>query len=702
MPGNSPTHHGKMISRRPAEAAHPAADAVIVLDSNRIVRYFSAGDGSPDAETSQSMAGRPLADVVPPPAYRVLSEQIRYAEQHNTPWHGILTYQRSGESAPTPKRVHIFPLSGDGDTENRRYVLIEQAVQDEASPALPANMYLEISHALGLAQDSATLTALFLNKVQDLLGIYALGIGMLHGIRPDGSYNVRITYATRPWASWIGQTVSCEHFLQQSIQEQQFIYLSDTDTMACSSCILGQNLGQVREMLIVPLAIHDGTLGVLLAGSRSPIPPRQQQELRALASMFARALHRQSLHEGLATQIELLKKTQEELVRTEKLASLGVLLAGVAHELNNPLTSIILYAQLALENNPDETARHTLEQVLKLARRAARVIHGMLEFSSRKHIRREVVSLEEVIAETLSLIRHELQSRQIRVHTSLEPDLPPVIASAVQIQQVFINLIMNAIHAIVERQGAEDGPVDGLIEISAQALSEGNKRRIRLSVQDNGIGIPPDMQSHIFDPFFTTRGMKQGTGLGLSICHGIITRYGGKIWVRSAPGQGAAFFIELPAAAPEELRLYARRGETGSLSLQRLSPPQGAYRLLVVDDEESIREIFVRVLERAGYQVDTAADGLAAWNAILRQDYDLIVCDINIPKLPGDKLYARLSQTKPQAQPRIVFITGDTHNKEIQAFLSQTNNFFLTKPFELEDFIQTIAQALETLAQQPS
>ncbi len=681
---------------------YQTADAIIIIDSECTIQYIHTGSQNLAVCPRENLSGKPLAEFVTPQTYDVLHERVQRAIQERASWHGRLTYQRCGEDKPTTKEVYIFPLAEGSRQASPHYVILEQAVQSAPSPAfldIP-NIYLEISSALGLAQDSNTLSALFLNKVQDLLGIHALAIGMLQGVLADGSYNIRITYATKPWDSWIGKTVSCYHFLQQSIKEQHFIYLPETDIVACAPCPLGQTIGPVKEMLVIPLSIHEETLGVLIAGSLTKITIHQQRELRALASMFARALHRQSLHEGLATQIELLKKTQDELIRTEKLASLGVLLAGVAHELNNPLTSIILYTQLALENDPDDSVRHTLEQVLKLARRAAKVIHGMLEFSSRRHTRPEPVYLESAIRETLSLIRHELQTRQIQVRLNIAPNLPVVIASSVQIQQVLINLIMNAIHAIVERQGQEDGRTEGLIEISARTVQDAQGRRVRITVQDNGIGIPQEVQTQIFDPFFTTRGMKQGTGLGLSICHGIVTRYGGKIWAHSPPDGGAAFYIELPAASQEDIQAYARRRETGALSLKEHSRSGRTYRLLVVDDEESIREVFVRVLRRAGYQVDTVADGLAARETILKQDYDLILCDINIPRLPGDKLYERLAQEKPQVLPRIVFITGDTHNKHIQTFLSKTSNFFLTKPFELKDFIKVVTQALETLSQQ--
>jgi len=708
MPGNTQLEKAGItpnILMAGTGALYQAADAIIIIDSECIIQYIHASGKNLAACPRGNLSGRPLAEFSTPQTYPVLQERVQHAIQNGTPWHGQLTYQRCGEDAPTAKEVHIFPLAGNSQQAPPHYMILEQAVQPEQPPSPPdaPNIYLEISSALGLAQDSRTLSALFLNKVQDLLGIHALAIGMLQGVLPDGSYHIRITYATKSWDSWIGKTVSCYHFLQQSIKEQHFIYLPDVDPVACAPCPLGQTMGPVQEMLIIPLSIHEETLGVLIAGSTTEITLSQQRELRALASMFARALHRQSLHEGLATQIELLKKTQDELIRTEKLASLGVLLAGVAHELNNPLTSIILYTQLALENDPDDSVRHTLEQVLKLARRAATVIHGMLEFSSRKHTRPEPVYLEPAIRETLSLIRHELQTRQIQVRLDIAPDLPVIIASAVQIQQVLINLIMNAIHAIVERQGQEDGSADGLIEISAHTVQDTQGQRVRITVQDNGIGIPQEVQTQIFDPFFTTRGMKQGTGLGLSICHGIVTRYGGKIWVHSPPGGGAVFYVELPAARPEDIQTYTRRRETGALSLQGYALPESAYRLLVVDDEESIREVFGRVLKRAGYQVDTAADGLAAWEAIRKRDYDLILCDINIPRLPGDKLYKRLASEKPHVLPRIVFITGDTHNKHIQAFLSKTSNFFLTKPFELKDFIKVVTQALETLSsQEPS
>ncbi len=666
------------------------ADAIFIVDAEQILQYanFTATENCLPIEQH----GQPLTRLIPLTANETLYHHLEWVIATGRPWSGQLRYQRCGETQPTIKDVHIFPLGGSVP-----HYAITEHFPHQMSPSQEdyPGVYLEISNVLGVAQDSHTLSALFLHKVQELLGVYTLAIGLLEGVTPEQGYNIHISYATPPWDGWIDKNVLCSFLLRQSLDEQHIIHLTNLQQITTSHCIIGRNLGPIQELLIIPLAIENENLGVLLVGSLTTITHRQKKELRALASMFSRALHRQSLHENLNDQIALLKKTQAELIRTEKLASLGVLLAGVAHELNNPLTSIILYTQLALENLQQHPAREDLEQVLTLSRRAAQVIRGMLEFSARKHSRVEPVFIATALEDTLSLVKHEIKARRIQIHKDIAPELPAVLASSVQIQQVFINLIINAIHAITERQAQLPAPEVGQITIQAYVEAADTGQQVHITVRDNGIGMTEEVLRHIFDPFYTTREVGQGTGLGLSICHGIITRYGGKIWAESVPNQGSTFHVILPAATPEAIQQILRKRETGPLSGGTQIPCRDRpYRLLVVDDEASIRHIFTRVLKRAGYEVEAVDNGRDALTQILQQDYDLVLCDINIPRLSGDQIYRRLETEKPSMLQRVLFITGDTHNRQIQQFLSQTDAPFLTKPFDLEDFLRAVQEAL--------
>ncbi len=665
-------------------------DAITIVDDQLRIQYLKFPAG---VECAHDRAiGQPLALVFHPEENAPLYRRLEWVMYNRLPWTGRLRYRRCGDEKPVLRDVHIFSLNGDPE----HFVIAEHTPHEEIGKQYEqSDIYLEISRVLGVAEDVQTLSAIFLQKVQDLLGVYTLAIGLLEEITPDQGYVIQMAYATPPWDAWVGKKVACSDYLRQSLDERKMLHLTNLGAVAASHCLVGRHLGPVQELLIVPLLLGEEKLGVLLVGNVLPLNRRQKKELRALSSMFARALHRQALHEDLNTQLELLKKTQAELVQTEKLASLGVLLAGVAHELNNPLTSIVLYTQLALENLQDHPAHADLEQVLRLARRATRVIRSMLDFSANRHVRTEPVYLHEALKESLALLQHELATSQVQLKQNLAADLPPVLASGVQVQQVFMNLIVNAIYAIKEKRRQRPAQPAGHIWVTATQEEIGGDPWVHLMVKDDGIGMGPETLKRIFDPFYTTRQAGEGTGLGLSICHGIVARYGGKIWAESEPQQGSTFHVTMPVATPEVLKKIQARRQTGPLVY---APAQSCrkqpYRLLVVDDEESIRQVFTRVLRRSGYEVETVADGETALKHILQHDYDLVLCDINIPNLSGDQIYAELAQKKPDMLPRLLFITGDTHSHRIQQFISKVDNPFLAKPFDLDDFLRAVQQAL--------
>ena len=232
---------------------------------------------------------------------------------------------------------------------------------------------------------------------------------------------------------------------------------------------------------------------------------------------------------------------QQELALSSRLASIGELAAGVAHELNNPLTGIMGFSARLLRKSTDEEARRDLERVYHEAKRAAKVVTNLLTFARRREPKKEYLDVNDVMQAALELRAYELETGNIKVVTDLAPDLPRIIADQGQIQEVFLNIILNAEQAISESEGR------GELVIKTREI----KDRVRISFTNSGSTIPAEQMDKIFDPFFTTRGEKGGTGLGLSVCHGIVTEHGGRIYVNSKPGQGATFFVELPLTTEE-------------------------------------------------------------------------------------------------------------------------------------------------------
>jgi len=235
------------------------------------------------------------------------------------------------------------------------------------------------------------------------------------------------------------------------------------------------------------------------------------------------------------------KQLQQELYLASRLASIGQLAAGVAHEINNPLTGIIGFSQRLLRKSTDEEVSRDLERINREARRAAKVVANLLTFARRHEPEKGYLNINDIVRKTLELREYELKTENIEVALNLAPSLPEIMADSYQIQEVCLNIIINAEQAMTEAGGG------GKLSIRTQRV----KDCIRISFTDDGPGISVEQLDRLFDPFFTTRGDRSGTGLGLSVCHGIIAEHGGRIYARSKPGRGATLSVELPLKAEE-------------------------------------------------------------------------------------------------------------------------------------------------------
>jgi len=230
------------------------------------------------------------------------------------------------------------------------------------------------------------------------------------------------------------------------------------------------------------------------------------------------------------------KQLQQELNLSNRLASIGELAAGVAHEINNPLTGIVGFSQRLLRKNTDDNIRRDLERINNEALRAAKIVEGLLTFARRRESKKEYADINDIVKKALELRAYELKTSNIEVVTDLARSLPKARVDFHQIQEVFVNIILNAEQALTE---ANRG---GRLSIKTEEV----KDYIRSSFADDGPGIVAEHLNKVFDPFFTTRGERGGTGLGLSVCYGIVTEHGGRIYTKSKPGKGTTFFVELP------------------------------------------------------------------------------------------------------------------------------------------------------------
>jgi two-component system NtrC family sensor kinase len=381
----------------------------------------------------------------------------------------------------------------------------------------------------------------------------------------------------------------------------------------------------------------------------------------------------------LRDSMEQLKAAQEQLIQAEKLSALGELISGVAHELNNPLTGVMGYSQLLMTSQAPPEVKRNLDRINKEAVRCQKIVQNLLAFARRHRPERKLVDINDVVRSTLDLRSYQLKVDNIELLVDLRPDLPHVLADAYQIQQVFINIINNAHHAIQEtgRKG------------SLAVRSRPSPGGVQVEFIDNGPGIPDDKIGKIFDPFFTTKETGRGTGLGLSLSYGIVKEHDGQILVRSEPGQGATFIVELPGQAPGQA--VAAAPEAAGVKSPGGSP---VGRILVVDDEETILELLMALLEGGGHQVDTAANGRQALEKLRSTDYDVIISDLKMPDIGGQKLYESLGEIKPHLQARMIFSTGDTVNPGTQAFFQKIGNPYLSKPFRLEEVDELVRKML--------
>ncbi|MBI5232782.1 MAG: response regulator [Deltaproteobacteria bacterium] len=378
-------------------------------------------------------------------------------------------------------------------------------------------------------------------------------------------------------------------------------------------------------------------------------------------------------------------RLKDRLVHTEKMSSIGKFVAGIAHELNNPLMGIMGFTQLLLEMPGEKKlvdVRDKLTKIYNESTRTAKLVQGLLTFGREKKSEKRLYNINDIIKDTVELERHHLDSNSIGLVMKLETNLLPVFIDTYQMQQVFINIINNAIDAMVHA-----GAVIKMIEIETRL----EKRHVLIIFKDSGPGIPDDIKAKIFDPFFTTKEVGKGTGLGLSISHGIIEEHGGDIVVDSPLNNGGTVFtISLPVAA----------NDRGAAAPQKKPEPVlmetvcSDKTILIVDDESSIREALSQSLEYEGFKVETATDGFCALELLANKRFDVVITDIKMPNMNGMELYSKIADIDQRLKDKIILLTGDVLSRDIKEFLQNTGAPYMLKPFDPRELVELINKVL--------
>jgi signal transduction histidine kinase/CheY-like chemotaxis protein len=414
----------------------------------------------------------------------------------------------------------------------------------------------------------------------------------------------------------------------------------------------------------------------------TPEQRRVERFVRPVRDRYGVVVGRLEIYRDVTTQ----RFAQSKLIQTDKMAGLGQLVSGIAHELNNPLTGIMGYAQLLLGRGLAQPQAADARLIYEEAERAARIVKNLLLFARDARPERDRIQLNEIVEKTLALRNYELRVENISLSMDLDASLPLIVANPAQLQQVFLNLVVNAEQAI--RQGAREGS----IYVRTWQPSRG---RVALEIADTGPGIPADVLPRIFDPFFTTKPAGLGTGLGLSIALGILKAHGGEISVDSTPGHGAAFRIELPAAELTASLVDSVAGRNSQNTARSFSVPR-TERVLVVEDEPTVARLISDVLGEEGYPVEIVLDGEEGLRRALHGNYDLVICDLKMPQFDGRALHREFLAKGSPLLHRLVFVTGDTLAPRTLEFLESCGVPYLAKPFLVEELKALVAKALES------
>ncbi len=377
----------------------------------------------------------------------------------------------------------------------------------------------------------------------------------------------------------------------------------------------------------------------------------------------------------LTHQLEIeeeLERQREQMFQNDKMMALGGLMAGIAHELNNPLSVVVGHAMMLQDEAGDPEIKRKTKKISDAAERCAKIVKAFLTMARHEPVQMEETNINEVIETAVEVACYGDTLGSAEVEMTLASDIPQICSDPDQLTQVVVNLVLNAAQAIGDRKGR--------IKISSSASADG----VSIIVEDDGPGIPSDIRSRVFEPFFTTKGVGQGTGIGLAMCHRIATAHKGSIAVEEAEDGGARFTVTFPRNAAGEKGRDVNPVDTARRS---------AARVLVIDDERDVAELNAEILTRAGFDAQIVYNARDVLKTLDTSHFDAVLSDLNMPGIDGRGVYEAIVERKPELAARTGFLTGDTMGQKSQAFLGEVNRPYIEKPVspkELREFVSRL------------
>ncbi len=525
----------------------------------------------------------------------------------------------------------------------------------------------ELTRALVSASDGDEVPRLAVETVRRLLGLDVVGLRLVDG----GDLVLRA--ATGVWTSArsrlkVGESLSGRVVAANAPVVSEDVRADERFDAEHRQAAASTGL---LSFLGVPIKQPEGpALGVLYGFSahRRGFAADEVALLSAFADQISVSLDK----ERLAAER---RRAEETARQSEKLATMGRLLASVAHELNNPLSVVVGFAELVRARLTDPALRSAVEEIETAGHRCTRIVRNFLALARQHPPERGAVDVNALVSESVELVAYALRVDGVEVRLDLADPLPPLWADRHQLQQVLVNLVTNAHHAM------RDAAVRRL---ALTTRHDAGHARVVLRVADSGPGVPEALRDRIFEPFFTTKPMGQGTGLGLSLCQGIVEAHGGTLTLERTADHGAVFRIELPTTTPVSA--------AGEPSGQTIAPPGGGASVLVVDDEPAIAGMLAAMLTADGYQAETATSGATALDTLRARTYDVVVTDVRMPGIDGPRLYADAAGVSRGRTPAFVFMTGDLLGQGAAAVAERLGVPCLRKPFVLDEVRHVMAE----------